>query len=281
MCCGAEGDHAAVPQGAVELGEAGFGVFAAAVEGLVDGGVVGDLEEMFGAVEAGLGAALACLAFSGGGGDADGFAVFVGAAGAEDGEQVVPAVGVGAGAAFGFADGQGDEGAVVEEGPFVNTAALGPQFVAATAVGHSSRGGLEAYGHPHSARPRRPHGTRSSHHPLRRHVVGISAGGVCAGGSRRHERCQSRAADQPQGGASLRGLITCFAGRRGRRHGMARAATGCRAWVHTQIRGGGGRAWERPHRAFSCVRSGQRRPSVSSCSSPTGSGRRSSPGSSL
>ncbi|MGC9544660.1 hypothetical protein [Streptomyces sp. UG1] len=73
---GAEGDQAVVPQGAVELGEAGFGVFAAAVEGLVDGGVVGDLQEVLGAVEASLGIALSFVAFPGGSGDADGFAVF-------------------------------------------------------------------------------------------------------------------------------------------------------------------------------------------------------------
>ncbi|MER0480527.1 hypothetical protein ABR737_19665 [Streptomyces sp. Edi2] len=104
---GAEGDHAAVPQGAVEWGEAGFGVFAVAVEGLVDGGVVGDLEEVFGAVEAGLGVALALALCADGAGDADGLAVLMGAAGAGDVEQVVPAVGVGAGAAFEFAGGQG------------------------------------------------------------------------------------------------------------------------------------------------------------------------------
>ncbi|MFD4600703.1 hypothetical protein ACFWPQ_22065 [Streptomyces sp. NPDC058464] len=41
----------------------------------MDGGVLGDLEEMFGAVEAGLGVAVAVVAFAGGAGDAEGFAV--------------------------------------------------------------------------------------------------------------------------------------------------------------------------------------------------------------
>ncbi|MER5802128.1 hypothetical protein [Streptomyces mirabilis] len=80
--------HAAIPQGAVELGEASFGVFAAAVEALVNGGVVGDLQEVFGLVEAGFGVAVVVVAFAGCGGDADGFAVFVGAVRAQDGEQV-------------------------------------------------------------------------------------------------------------------------------------------------------------------------------------------------
>lgn len=57
----------------------------------------GDLEEVFGAVEAGFGVALAFVAFSGGGGGGW----------AEDGEEVVPAVGVGGGASFEFSDGQG------------------------------------------------------------------------------------------------------------------------------------------------------------------------------
>jgi hypothetical protein len=43
---------------------------------LVDGGVVGDLQGVLGAVESGLGVAPALVAFSGGGGDTDGFAVF-------------------------------------------------------------------------------------------------------------------------------------------------------------------------------------------------------------
>ncbi|MGW1293048.1 hypothetical protein [Streptomyces sp. NPDC002533] len=49
------------------MGEAGFGVFAAAVEVLVYGGVLGDLEEVFGAVKAGFGVAVAVVAFAGGG----------------------------------------------------------------------------------------------------------------------------------------------------------------------------------------------------------------------
>ncbi|MEU7292302.1 hypothetical protein AB0A76_03695 [Streptomyces exfoliatus] len=120
---GAVGDYAAAPQGAVELGEAGFGVFVAAVEALVGGGVVGDLQEVFGAVEASFGVALSFVAFAGGG-DADGLAVGVGAARAGDGEEVVPAVGAGAGAAFEFGDGEGGEGAgaVVEVGAFVDAA---------------------------------------------------------------------------------------------------------------------------------------------------------------
>ncbi|MEV8340968.1 hypothetical protein [Streptomyces niveus] len=57
LCFGIEGDHAAV-----EMGVAGFGVFVAALEMLVGGGVVGDLQEVFGAVEAGFGVAVAGVA---------------------------------------------------------------------------------------------------------------------------------------------------------------------------------------------------------------------------
>ncbi|AWZ08449.1 MULTISPECIES: hypothetical protein [unclassified Streptomyces] len=128
MGVGGEGDHLAVPEGTVELGEPGLGVFAAAVEVLVGGGVAGDLAEVFGAVEAGFGVALSVVAFAGGVGDGDGFAVLVGAAGAWDGDQVAPAVGVRAAAALEFEDGQGQGqergGAGVEEDAFVGTALL-------------------------------------------------------------------------------------------------------------------------------------------------------------
>ncbi|MGW2741014.1 hypothetical protein [Streptomyces sp. NPDC001450] len=91
--------------------------------------------EVLRVVEAGLGVALPLVSFAGRRGDTDWFAV-LGISGADDGDQVVPAACVDAGAAFVFPDGRGDEGAgaIVEVGTFVDSAAVGPQFVAATAV---------------------------------------------------------------------------------------------------------------------------------------------------
>lgn len=141
------GDHPAVPEALVELVVDGLGVAAVGVEQLMGEGGLGDLLEVFGAVEsafgvagfpeAGFGVSLGPVVF--GCRDAYGDAVFVGSVMAVDVQQVVPGAFF-----FSFAvlepedvDREQFAGAVVEEGAFGNAALVAPQVVPAARVGES------------------------------------------------------------------------------------------------------------------------------------------------
>ncbi|MFE2127249.1 hypothetical protein [Streptomyces amritsarensis] len=139
----AVGDHAAVPEAEVELAVDRLGVGAVRLDELVGQGVLRDLLEVLGAVEATLAVALQWpaavytpqCAVLGGGGDADGDAIVVCPVPAGDPQTVVPAALGAAGPVLEFDDGDGfeDAGTVVEADAFGDASVVAPQLVAAPA----------------------------------------------------------------------------------------------------------------------------------------------------
>ena len=121
----------------------GLSVAAVGVDELVSAGSLGDLLEVFGTMEVTFGVAGDAFAgrrvvqgpVCGGGGDADGNSMRVGAVTAVDPQKVVPAALVNPFAVFEPDDGDGKQvaGAVVEEDAFGDAALVAPQVMAASA----------------------------------------------------------------------------------------------------------------------------------------------------